>query len=185
MLYDTKIPDPAAAIYHYEQYLKFDSNAPNASIVQQRIEACKQQLAADVLALPTSSATQQQLEKLIEQNRQLQDEVAKWRAYYANQLSNAATQNISTVSQTQVPIANSQIQNQQPQNNSAQTGNTTSTHLTTATKTNLKIKTHTVTSGENATEISRKYDLKLSALQSANPNVNLSKLRVGQVLNLP
>src|SRR5580698_3768 len=32
MLFDTKLPDPAAAIYHYEQYLKFDPNAPNAVI---------------------------------------------------------------------------------------------------------------------------------------------------------
>src|SRR6185437_3497681 len=79
MLFDTKVSDPAAAIYHYQQYLKFESNAPNAAIIRQRIDACKQQLAADVLALPSSSATQQQLEKLIEQNRQLQDEVAKWR----------------------------------------------------------------------------------------------------------
>src|SRR5581483_291685 len=52
MLFDTKISDPAAAIYHYQQYLKFESNAPNAAIIRQRIDACKQQLAADVLSLP-------------------------------------------------------------------------------------------------------------------------------------
>src|ERR1700733_14680852 len=30
MLYEQHIPDPAAAIYHYGQYLKFDPEAPNA-----------------------------------------------------------------------------------------------------------------------------------------------------------
>ena len=33
--------------------------------------------------------------------------------------------------------------------------------------------------------ITRKYRVKLGALQVANPGVNLSRLRVGQVLNLP
>ena len=52
MLYDEKESDPAAAIYHYQQYLKFDPNAENAEIVNQHIATCKQQLAADVMAMP-------------------------------------------------------------------------------------------------------------------------------------
>jgi len=110
---------------------------------------------------------------LIEQNRQLQDEVAKWRAYYASQLSNATPQNVS---QTQI-----QVSNPTAQNNSAPTGNATAAHPAT----NANPKTHTVASGETAAAISRKFNVKLSALQSANSNANLSKLRVGQVLNLP
>jgi len=178
MLYDTKAPDPAAAIYHYEQYLKFDPNAPNAVIVTQRIEACKQELAADVLALPSASATQEQLEKLIEQNRQLQDEVNKWRAYYASQLTNPQPQNVSAVSQT--PIQNSTVQNPPAQNTSVQ--NVSATHPTTIA---ARPRTHTVVSGETAAAISRKYNVKLSALQAANPGVNLSRIRIGQILNLP
>ena len=63
-LYEKKASDPAAAIYHYERYLKLNPNAGNADNIRQRIEGCKQQLAADVLGLPSSSAAQQQLEKL-------------------------------------------------------------------------------------------------------------------------
>ena len=173
MLYDTKVPDPAAAIYHYQQYLKFDPDAPNAVIVTQRIEACKQELAADVLALPSASATQEQLEKLIEQNRQLQDEVDKWRAYYASQLTNPQPQNVSVASQT--PVQNSTAQNPPVQNVGA-------THSTTIV---VKPHTHTVIAGETAMAIARKYKIKLSALQAANPDVNLSKIRAGQILNLP
>ena len=73
MLYEEKVPDPAAAIYHYQQYLKLNPNAGNADVIKQHIEACKQQLAADVLPCRASSAAQQQLEQLAEQNRQLQD----------------------------------------------------------------------------------------------------------------
>jgi tetratricopeptide (TPR) repeat protein len=85
-LYDEKTSDPAAAVYHYQEYLKLNPNADNADVIKQRIYRCKQQLAADVLPLPSAPAAQQQLERLSEQNRQLQDEVGKWRAYYASQL---------------------------------------------------------------------------------------------------
>ena len=90
-LYDEKTADPAAAIFHYQQYLKLNPNAENADVIKQRIYRCKQQLAADVLPLPSAPAAQQQLERLSEQNRQLQDETAKWRAYYASQLAAAKT----------------------------------------------------------------------------------------------
>src|SRR5882724_7687013 len=82
-LYEQKVPDPAAAIFHYQRYLKLNPNASDAALIKQHIDACKQQLAADVLALPSASATQQQLEKLVEQNRQLQDELNRWQAYAA------------------------------------------------------------------------------------------------------
>ena len=79
-LYDEKASDPAAAIFHYQQYLKLSPNADNADVIKQRVYRCKQQLAADVLPLPSAPAAQQQLEKLSEQHRQLQDDVGKWRA---------------------------------------------------------------------------------------------------------
>jgi LysM repeat protein len=90
-LYDEKVSDPAAAIYHYQQFLKFNPKADNAQIVVQRINSCKQQLAANSLELPSTPAAQQQLEHLVEQNRQLQQQVdqlqgviKQWNAYYAS-----------------------------------------------------------------------------------------------------
>jgi LysM repeat protein len=46
-------------------------------------------------------------------------------------------------------------------------------------------RTHTVVAGETAVGITRKFGVKLGALQAANPGVNLSRIRAGQVLNLP
>ncbi len=80
MLYENQESDPAAAIYHYQQYLKYDPKAENADIIRQHIASCKQQLAADVLQLPSAPATQQQLEKLTEENRRLHDLLTQWRA---------------------------------------------------------------------------------------------------------
>ena len=51
MLYENQdaVADPAAAIYHYQQYLKYDPKADNADLVAQHIATCKQKLAENVL----------------------------------------------------------------------------------------------------------------------------------------
>jgi tetratricopeptide (TPR) repeat protein len=178
-LYDEKVPDPAAAIYHYQEYLKLDPNADNADVIKQRIYRCKQQLAADVMPLPSTPAMAQQLEKLTEQNRQLQDEVDKWRAYYASQA--AAKTNLPAAQNdfASQPVANPVAI--QPEHNISWQAREVkhSADSTTAPR------THTVERGETAMAITRKFGIKLSALQSANPGVNLSRIRVGQVLNIP
>jgi tetratricopeptide (TPR) repeat protein len=167
-LYDEKEPDPAAAIYHYQEYLKFDPTADNADVIKQRIYRCKQQLAADVLPLPSAPVAQAQLEKLAEQNRQLQDEVDKYASQMAAQ-NNSASQ----------PAANA-IPTQPAQSVSGQTRAANhSANSTTA------LRTHTVARGETAMGLTRKFGIKLGDLQAANPGVNLSRIRVGQVLNIP
>ncbi len=186
-LYEEKVPDPAAAVYHYERYLKLSPNAGNADVIKQRIVGCKRQLAQDMMGLPSSSAAQQQLEKLAEQNRdlqkqvdQLQDTVKQWNAYYASQLaarSNSPPQNISIAPQNPGPA---------PDAISAQTAVTAdSTPTKPAPQKSARPRTHTVVAGETAVGIARKFGVKLSALEAANPGMNPARIRVGQVLNLP
>jgi LysM repeat protein len=173
-LFDEKISDPAAAIYHYQQYLKLEPNAENAEVVNARIATCKQQLASDVMAMPSAPAAQRELEKLAEQNRQLQDQIdalKKWNDYYAAQL--AAKSN--SIPAPNNPAAQ-QIQNPvQPEQNPA------ASHPAIP----AAPRTHAVAAGETEAAIARKFGIKLSALQAANPGVNPNKLRVGQPLNIP
>jgi LysM repeat protein len=173
-LFDTRESDPAAAIYHYQQYLKLDPAAQNADVIRGRIVTCKQQLAADVLPLPSAPAMQEQLEKLAEQNRQLQEEVDKWRAFYANQ-----TKTNSTPQNNSGPIANP---NPVPP---AQTFSTQTQTVGANHSENFAPRTHEVAAGETEAAIARRFGVKLSALQAANPGVNPNRLRVGQILNLP
>jgi LysM repeat protein len=186
-LYEEKASDPAAAIYHYKQYLKLNPNAGNADLIKQRIGTCKRQLAADVMGLPSSSAAQQQLEKLAGQNRdlqqlvdRLQETVKQWNVYYASQLaarSNSPPQNISIAPQNPGPA---------PDALSAQPAVTAdSTPTRPAPPKSARPRTHTVVAGETAAAIARKSGIKLSALGAANPGVNLARIRAGQVLNLP
>jgi LysM repeat protein len=184
-LYDEKASDPAAAIFHYQQYLKLNPNADNADVIKQRIYRCKQQLAADVLPLPSAPAAQQQLEKLSEQNRQLQDEVGKWRAYYASQLAAAKTNATPTpVYSTPETTANS-TPIQSGQNVSAAPAVASTNRPANPKPAANKPRTHTVVAGETAVGIARKFGVKLSALEEANPDMNPARIRVGQVLNLP
>lgn len=186
-LYEEKVPDPAAAIYHYQKYLKLNPGAGNADVIRQRIYGCKRQLAADVLGLPSTSAAQQQMEKLAEQNRelqqqvdQLQETVKQWNAYYQSQLaarSNSPPQNNSIAQPDTSPMAGDISAQPAATPDGAQSKP--------APAKPAKPRTHTVVAGETAAGIARKFGVKLSALESANPGMNPTRIRVGQVLNLP
>ena len=183
-LYDEKESDAAAAIYHYQEYLKLDPGADNADVIKQRIYRCKQQLAADVLPLPSAPAAQQQLEKLSDQNRQLLDEVGKWRAYYASQLAAAKTNSVPTPEEYTPPVDNSTPAPSE-QAVSTKPVESTPSHPKNAKPTTTASHTHKVVTGETAMSLTRKFGVKLGALQAANPGVNLSRLRTGQLLIIP
>jgi tetratricopeptide (TPR) repeat protein len=179
-LFDTKQSEPAAAIFHYQEFLRLNPKADNAEVIRQRIYSSKQQLAADVLPLPSAPAAQKQLEDLAEKNRRLQDEVEKWRAYYAAQ--SAAPKNPAT------PAPNNST--------AAPAGNLTPDDISTAAPIPAapahataakpaKPRTHAVVAGETLAGIARKAGVSLTALQAANPGVTPKKLKVGQTLNLP
>jgi len=177
-LFDEKISDPAAAIYHYQQYLKLDPKAENAEVVNARIATCKQQLASDVMAMPSAPAAQRELERLADQNRQLQDQIdalKKWNAYYADQL--AAKSNSTPAPNNFTP---QQIQNPVQMALIVPAQNPVGNHPV-----NSAPRTHAVAANETEAAIARKFGVRLSALQAANPGVNPAKLHVGQILNIP
>ncbi len=175
-LYDSenKVADPAAAIYHYQEFLQLNPKAENAAIVNQRIEGCKVQLAHAVISLPSMPASQKLLESLSDTNRALQAEVDKWRAYYAAQppaASRAATPSAQNNFTPSAPDNNEPTGKKSPPSKPPNSA--------------IKNKSHVVAKGESLAIIARKYHVSLAALQSANPGVNSSKLRVGQSVNIP
>ncbi len=181
-LFDQRESDPAAAIYHYQEYLRLDPAADNAAVIRQRIYSCKEQLAADVMPLPSAPAAQQQLEDLAEKNRQLQDEVDKWRAYYAAQ--QAAPKNpqaTAKVADNSVPAPAAS-----PTPDGASTAPArTPPPVRTPVARPARPRTHTVAAGETLAAIARKTGVSLAALEAANPGITPKKLRVGQSVRLP
>jgi LysM repeat protein len=190
-LYENKLSDPAAAIYHYQEYLELSPKAGNQDVIKQHIYACKQQLVMDVMQLPSTPAAQQQTEKLAEQNRKMQDELDKWHAYYAAELAArnnpaagtpglapaggqpGASASPDDVSSPQVPL---------PGNHAV---NPVAQARTLPVAPMPRQRTHVVASGETLAAIARHAGVSIPALEAANPGVNPKHLHTGQTIYLP
>lgn len=176
-LYEEKEPDPAAAIYHYQQFLKLRPNSDNAEVIAQHITNCKQDLAKAVLPLPVTPGMQREFEGLAEENKRLHEEIEKWRAY-ASRLqsspgpaSSAVTNSRPALSEVTVPAPPHPAANPAAPNHPAETAG--------------GARAYVVKSGDSLYSIARKSGFKLDALLAANPGLDPKRLRVGQELNLP
>lgn len=178
---EPKQQDSAAAIYHYEQFLKLRPNAANADFVKQRIINCKQDLAKAVLPLPTAPGVQRDLEQLVEENKQLRAQVDQWQAYVktlTNQLAAAQDHPNPPVTNArpETPATVTNPAPYAPRNNPNPPPHQPPTRVSV---------TYVVQSRDTLASISRKFNVKLDAIALANPGVNARKLRVGQTLNIP
>lgn len=176
-LYEEKQQDPAAAIYHYQQFLKLRPNADTAELVKQRIVNCKQDLAKAVLPLPTTPGVQRDLEQLIQENKQLQAQVDQWRAYFKSQ-TNHQNQVVGPGADG-TPIQTAQRESVATNPVQITSGSDFRTSHVTATRTYV-VQTH-----DTLASISRRYNVRMDALALANPGVDAKRLRVGQTLNIP
>ena len=177
-LYEEKAPDPAAAIYHYERYLKLRPNADNASLVKQRVYICKQELAKAVLPLPVTPGLQREFEQLAMENKRLKEELARWQAYAARlpmSSTNASTPVLvmthpaTVTSTTTPPVVTTTVPVERPPASSPV----------------VRTRTHTVKAGENPYSIARQSGISLNTLLAANPGVNPKRLQVGHALVIP
>lgn len=165
---DKNEPDYAAAIYHMNRYLQLRPSAENGSIVKQRIISCKQELAKSVSLAPVTQSMQNDLGKLITENRELKQKLEAWQNYYASR-GESPTNTIRT--QSVVPQAQPQVQ--QPQTPTARP-------VQPATS-----KTYTIKQGDSPYLIAKKNGISLNSLMAANPGLDAKRLRPGQTINLP
>ena len=174
-LYDQKEPDPAAAIYHYERYLKLLPNSAKEDMVKTRVLACKQQLAQSVSLGPVTERQTRELEQLAEETKRLREECANWHAYALRlqALTNQSAATLPVARATQPPVSA-----QPAPADSAIPVRPTATPAATS-------RTHIVKAGESPILIARKYGVKLEALKAANPKLDPRRLQVGQALIIP
>ena len=177
-LYEEKDPEPAAAIYHYEQYLKLRPDADNAGTVRQRVQGAKQELAKTVLPVSSAPSSQRELERLMEQNRHLSDELEKYRLRYGGLSTNAS---ISVAAAQGERTALAPVTPAPPGDKPQAVVNPSRPVGAEAKATRW----HKIQAGESPTSIARKYGVKVETLLAANPGLNPKRLQIGQNLKVP
>jgi tetratricopeptide (TPR) repeat protein len=180
-LYDQKESDPAAAIYHYERYLKLRPNSAKQEMIKTRVQACKQQLAETVSLSLVTEKQQREFEQLAEENKRLRAEVEQWRTGALRQQSSTnptAATGASAMRASQPATAG------QPTAAGTLPSSAGSLSRSPATPP-ASARAHIVRSGETPTVIARKYGLKVDALMTANPGLDPRRLRIGQILTIP
>lgn len=177
-----KKADHAAAIYHFERYLKLRPDAPNAQIIKERISADKMELSRTALFGPVTQNLTREFDKLAEENKQLRAEVEKWRAYYAVQQERnqgaATRQNQAGGAGPGQSSGGGQIGSAGPVLTDGGTASGSG-------NARPSMRTHTVKAGETPMGISRQYGVKLDALMAVNQGLDPRRMKVGQSINIP
>ncbi len=181
-IFDQKEVDPAAAIYHYQQYLKLRPNPGNLEMVRQRVLACKQELARTVTLGPVTEKVQKELDQLTQENKRLAEENKKLHADLEKWMAYAGT--LQALTNRPAP-SERRVQDSLP-TAVTPTSSSNQTAIVRAMTTSAKpARSHVIQSGETLSSIAKKYGVKLDSLMAANPKLDAKRLRVGQVVALP
>ncbi len=174
-LYAEKNSDPAAAIYHYEQFLRRRPTAPNAEMIRKHILGLKQKLAEAVLPMPPAAGAQKQVEDLMEENRQLRAELERLRGDVAGRHgpTNPPPGRVAS-GRVNSGSGGSLAGDSRPPPNSGRAGGASP-----------GVRTHKVMSGDTPTSIARRYSIKVESLLAANPGLNPKRMRIDQSLTIP
>ena len=191
LLCENNQQDFAAAIYHFDRFLKLRPDSEYAEIVKQRVIACKQELAKSVSLGPLSQSMQRDLERLSDENRDLRQKLEAWQTYYAAGGGRAAVMTNPPVTPTGQPL--SVAPGGQSQIAAARASTRTAVPSAPAPKTAAPrpakpvgtLGTYTIKSGDTPAAIARKYGVKLDALLAANPSLDAKHMRAGQTVTIP
>lgn len=198
----------ARAIYHYEEHLRLrpDSNLKNT--INQKILACKVELAKDVQFQLVPRPLQEELDRLNTTNNvlrlqveQLKAEVAQLNVFLSNRANAAPQLQAQPQPQAQAPQP---VETVRPQPNNAITpsarpqetarsatrtadpGRRPVTPTTTQTRQAARpSRTYTIRSGDTMASIARSYGIPVSRLQAANPGIDPRRMIPGRSMAIP
>jgi LysM repeat protein len=184
-LYEERKNDYGAAIYHLQRHLELRPDSNMAESVKQHIFFCKLELAKTVPFTQVNRQLQQEMGKISATNALLHERVEELKAQMIEQatlFSNRLAQANQAIS-----LAQSQPQPSKEPDRRAPPVERFSPPSPPApvNRTNPLPRSHVVRSGETLAAVAKRYNIKLSALQNANPTIDARKLKAGQALILP
>ncbi len=179
MLYEKEeVPDFAASLYHYKRALDIRPDMTSADLYKMRMEDCKRELAKSVVQLPTMESLQRKLDLLTAENQQLKMQLLA--ATRGQPYSNAPT---VVVPSNPLPPRLSNPPVNTVRNEAVPTIRANAALPPTSASRATRV--HAVAAGETLSLIARRYNVRLPALQSANPAVDARRMRPGQTLVIP
>jgi len=180
VLYEQQQNDFAAALYHYQRTVTLNSNTPFADLARQRMQECKRELARSVMQPLSMESLQREMETLRAENQRLKQQLQQWQSYYEGR--GVTLSNFAPVPTNAAPRPAPAIASLRGEPDRAPLRSSSGARSNTPA---VSTRTHTVAYGETLASIARRYNIKLSTLQTANPSVEAKRLRAGQTLTIP
>lgn len=178
VLYEQRQGDYAAALYHYQKAVNLRADMLSADLARQRIQECKRELAKSVVQPISMENMQRELDTLRAENQQLKLQLQSAQNQTGGRIpvpmnpgSNTANPPPSTPPGSQARLDSPSV----PRSEGSPRSNPPA----------ARSRTHNIASGDTPASIARKYGVKLSALESANPTMDARRLRPGQVIVIP
>ena len=199
------VADPAAAIYHWERYLRLRPKATNGDVVKNHINACKLEIAKTIATLPLTPVVQRDYERTLAENRELKSRLAQWMAYAAH--PNTPPPPATAVAPTNLPppapvtppnpgrpaptrseVARPAPAPPAPLGPLVTTGNsggrpTAATNQPVARA--AATRNYVIKAGDRPAAIATQHGITLDALLAANPNLSPRHLQIGQTIIIP
>ncbi len=171
--------DPAAAIFHYERFLRLRPNSPHADVVKQQVRDCKLELARGENLVGGTAATQRDIDRMKADIERLTAENAQLRVRCEQTGQTPPPTTVAAAPKATAPsrnetsaagVASAAVESKSRPAPAASSGGA---------------HTHTVKSGDISTSIAKQYNVKHDALIAANPGVDWRRLKIGQTVNIP
>jgi LysM repeat protein len=197
-LYEERKNQYGAAIYHFERHLELKPESNLAESVKQHIVACKLELAKTVPFL-VNRQVQDELRRVNSSNTfllqlvdQLKTQLVAQATIYSNNLAAVTQAAAQERAQTRAQFAADLERRQSVPSERRQSVSerpAVFSPITTPPSTPRTFpstpRTHLVRPRETFASISKRYNIRITSLQAANPSIEPRRLKAGQILNLP
>ena len=187
---EEEFQNPARAIYHFEKMLHLREDHHMAEEVKNLIDKCKMKVAGEVMPLPGSTQTSEEINRLLRENRKLTDEKEKL-TEKVSQLRGEMDKLKLSLAAPRSPSPNSGEENlfagQNPPPPAVNRALPTAVNPANppTPQENRRFIKHILDQGDSFYALARKYGSSAKAIQRANPSMHPKRLQIGAVVNIP
>lgn len=190
---EEEFENPARAIYHFEKMLRLREDHHMAEEVRNLIDKCKMKIAGEVMPLPGSTRTSEEMNRLLREKKKLTGEKEKL-TEKVSQLQGEIDKlklSLDRITAPRSPSPNSGQENLLAGQNSPPSA--VNRALPTAEnpanpsppRENRRFIKHILDRGDSFYALARKYGSSAKAIQRANPSMHPKRLQIGAVVNIP